>query len=343
MAEVGATDSDVDESGVVLGRRDVTASPSSSSDRPAAKPTAKARPSRKPSPPTEAPTPPPPPVPPTSRRARWAPRPPPPQMLGGRGVTPGHEELGGPSGPQQPEHPPPPEMLGGRGVTPEELGGPSGPQQPEHPPPPEMLGGRGVTRGHEELGGPTGMCPQCRVPRSSCFRLGDWACDLCGQHNFPSKLVCTNYRCKARKGVTVVSAPMPTELPVVSATTTWCDSCRRPRSECWKPNDWECPYCKNHNYARKQVSRQSVCVCVPGWQICMGVVLHAFCSLLGCRFDMIHLDCFSTRGLALHSKSSPTCLSILSDDFGGSLRPAWPRACLDVFLFTFGVSVLLLV
>ena len=136
------------------------------------------------------------------------------------------------------------------------------PQQPEQPPLPEMLGGRGVTRGNEELGGPSGMCPQCRVPRSSCFRLGDWACPLCGQHNYPSKFICTNYRCKARKGVSVPSAPTPGQLPAPSSPTTWCDSCRRPRSECWKPNDWECPYCKNHNYARKQVSQQRVCVCM---------------------------------------------------------------------------------
>ena len=76
---------------------------------------------------------------------------------------------------------------------------------------------------------------------------------------------------------------------------------------------------------------EGVCRRVAGFFI--GFVLLAFYSLLGSsRVDMIHLDCCSTRGLALSLTSSPTCLSMLSDHLGGSLRLAWHRACLDVFV-----------
>ena len=70
-----------------------------------------------------------------------------------------------------------------------------------------------------------------------------------------------------------------------------------------------------------------------GSRFFIGFVLLAFYSLLGSsRVDMIHLDCCSTRGLALSLTSSPACLSMLSDHLGGSLRLAWHRACLDVFV-----------
>ena len=124
-------------------------------------------------------------------------------------------------------------------------------------------GCRGVKRLSEELAEPlsiivSGMCPLCKVPRAECFRPGDWGCPVCGQHNYPDKLVCSNYRCQTMKGVAVLCAPGPPAPPAPPpAPSSWCDSCRRPRSECWKPNDWECPWCKNHNYARKQVPRLS--------------------------------------------------------------------------------------
>ena len=266
VAEVGANDSDVDEnSGVVaLGSRGVTlkprrqiqlepSTPSSSSSSSA--PSAKARPRgsvaismmppQKPStvPPSEAP-----PLPVT--------------LLRGREVVPPTDEAPPPEAP--PPSPPPHQHLEAVAARRAAAAALRRPKPPDEPPRPEMLGGRNVTRAHAELGGSTGMCPQCHVPRSTCFREGDWACALCGQHNYPSKHVCTNFRCKARKGAAVESAPVPEMLGgrhvTSSSPTSWCDSCRRPRTECWKPNDWECPYCKNHNYARKQVSQQRVCV-----------------------------------------------------------------------------------
>ena len=148
---------------------------------------------------------------------------------------------------------------------------------PPPPPHPEMLARhrrvapavapksrcRGVKRPYEELAETeqlpilvSGMCPQCKVPRADCFRPGDWGCPLCGQHNYSSKLVCSNYRCLAKRGVVVQCAPLGQQAPpivVPGPSSSWCFSCHRPRSECWKPNDWECPWCKNHNYARKQV------------------------------------------------------------------------------------------
>ena len=165
-------------------------------------------------------------------------------------------------------HPP-----GGRPLTERVTAAP----QLEEASPPGMSECRGVKRpwdrpyDNEELPPePSGMCPQCKVLRAECFRPGDWGCPVCGQHNYPSKLDCSNYRCLAKKGATVPCAPAPqwqAPPPVVDPTSSWCHSCRRPRSECWKPNDWECPWCKNHNFARKQVLAAE---CSAGWEwVCL--------------------------------------------------------------------------
>ena len=180
-----------------------------------------------------------------------------------------------------PEEASPPGMSESRGVKlrPHPPGGRplTAAPQLEEASPPGMSECRGVKRpwdrpyDNEELAPePSGMCPVCRVPRAECFRPGDWGCPVCGQHNYPSKLVCSNYRCLAKKGATVPCAPAPqwqAPPPVVDPTSSWCHSCRRHRSECWKPNDWECPWCKNHNYARKQVVAAE---CSAGWEwVCL--------------------------------------------------------------------------
>ena len=117
------------------------------------------------------------------------------------------------------------------------------PPPPPHPVPREArLGRRGVKRVLEDSELAAGICPICRVPRVECFRPGDWGCPVCGQHNYPDKSTCSNYKCRAKRGAVVLSAPAPRATPPpVGPAPLGCDSCRKPRSECWKPNDWECP------------------------------------------------------------------------------------------------------
>ena len=165
-----------------------------------------------------------------------------------------------------PSHPPPPPPPCSKTPTPPAHPPPSrGPAPPAHPPPPPKpteeeeedvggrrdVGSRGVKR---HAPAPSGWCPQCHVQRAVCFQVGDWACPFCGQHNFPDKTQCSNHRCRREKSEVILIAPDPQgELPPPSAVA-WCDSCGKWRSECWMKNDWECPWCKNHNYARKQVA-----------------------------------------------------------------------------------------
>ena len=115
-----------------------------------------------------------------------------------------------------------------------------------------VSGRRGVKRPLEDL--VSGNCPNCSKPREECFKAGDWACKKCGQHNYPDKEVCSNYKCNAERDVEVLSRPAPMTPPkAAGAPPAWCDSCDKPRSVCFKPYDWNCPYCGNHNWARKQV------------------------------------------------------------------------------------------
>ena len=186
-------------------------------------------------------------------------------------------------------------MSGGRGVKrPQPATAP--PPSGESPDPPWKRPAAAAWQAqHEEideLKGPQGWCPMCKMFRAKCFRQGDWACELCGQHNYPDKTFCSNYRCQEKRGTTVTVVEMsqeedPPEL-APPRTTGWCYSCQQQREECWKPNDWECPWCKNHNYARKQVPRLSERVaaeCSAGWEcgfaceVCIDMSLAHFWGL----------------------------------------------------------------
>ena len=98
-----------------------------------------------------------------------------------------------------------------------------------------------------------GWCPQCHCMREKCFKPGDWACLYCGQHNYSDKETCSNKRCEQRRAP--IDSWMVEELPTTAcrAFTPWCKSCKKLKSECYKMNDWECPWCSNHNWARKQM------------------------------------------------------------------------------------------
>ena len=223
-------DQNVDNVDAMMGGRDVSPQP---------------RPPSYPPPPTEL-QPRPPSHPPPSKSSQPRPPYPPPSSSSCnpkarplRKPVPSSEHVQQPAeSPEVPPPPPPhPEMLARR----RRVAPAAAPQLKANPP--GMSGCRGVKRLNEELAEPlsiivSGMCPLCKMPRAECFRPGDWGCPVCGQHNYPDKLVCTNYRCKAKKGVAVLCAPGPPAPPAPPpAPSSWCDSCRRPRSECWKPND----------------------------------------------------------------------------------------------------------
>ena len=100
-----------------------------------------------------------------------------------------------------------------------------------------------------------GWCPQCHCWREECFKPGDWACLRCGQHNYEDKKACSNHRCLApRQAISVNS--FEEERAPTRAFSLWCRSCKKMKSECYKLNDWECPWCGNHNWARKQSCNQ---------------------------------------------------------------------------------------
>ena len=92
-------------------------------------------------------------------------------------------------------------------------------------------------------------CVTCKMPRHRCFQAGDWACALCGQHNYTGAVHCNNYKCH---NFDRHAAPLPSRRQVQDSGEVWCISCQMWRSHCWKNNDWECPSCFNHNFARKQ-------------------------------------------------------------------------------------------
>jgi hypothetical protein len=63
---------------------------------------------------------------------------------------------------------------------------------------------------------PPGFCPNCKKWRVNCFLPGDWACDLCGNHNHARRDVCPNKRCPGRLVLTTDDDVVAYEQPLVS-------------------------------------------------------------------------------------------------------------------------------
>ena len=103
----------------------------------------------------------------------------------------------------------------------------------------------GQSRSVRPLRAGMGWCPQCHMMRADCFNPGDWACSHCGQHNFGDKNECSNFRCQRQRE----------ELEFAPFESPWCISCKKLKTVCFMLNDWECPWCCNHNFARKQALR----------------------------------------------------------------------------------------
>ena len=81
--------------------------------------------------------------------------------------------------------------------------------------------------------------------RSSTVKSGDWICPKCKNHNFANKKVCNRSNC---------------EQPKPRGGGGRGDTRRRGfgRSRGYenpnmKPGDWNCPKCKNHNFAKRDV------------------------------------------------------------------------------------------
>ena len=132
---------------------------------------------------------------------------------------------------------------------------------------------KGREEEEEEEDSIPGWCPNCHCWRRDCFKFGDWLCVHCGNHMYANKVACTNKRCPGRSiptdgtessGVGVSSsgssssraAPLAAiaagDAPTSYVPVGWCRGCAKPRTECYKPFDWACPLCGNHNWARKQ-------------------------------------------------------------------------------------------
>ena len=81
--------------------------------------------------------------------------------------------------------------------------------------------------------------------RSSTVKSGDWICPKCKNHNFANKKVCNRSNC---------------EQPKPRGGGGRRDTRRREFGQSrgyenpnMKPGDWNCPKCKNHNFAKRDV------------------------------------------------------------------------------------------
>ena len=81
--------------------------------------------------------------------------------------------------------------------------------------------------------------------RSSTVKSGDWICPKCKNHNFANKKVCNRSNCdqpKPRGG----SGRRDTRRREFGQS-------RGHENPNMKPGDWNCPKCKNHNFAKRDV------------------------------------------------------------------------------------------
>jgi len=81
--------------------------------------------------------------------------------------------------------------------------------------------------------------------RSSTVKSGDWICPKCNNHNFANKKVCNRTNCeqpKPRGG-----GGRGDTRGHKSAKSKGFENPNM------KPGDWNCPKCKNHNFAKREI------------------------------------------------------------------------------------------
>ncbi len=81
--------------------------------------------------------------------------------------------------------------------------------------------------------------------RSSTVKSGDWICPKCKNHNFANKKVCNRSNCEQPKP-RGVSGRRDTRRREFGQS-------RGHENPNMKPGDWNCPKCKNHNFAKRDV------------------------------------------------------------------------------------------
>ena len=82
--------------------------------------------------------------------------------------------------------------------------------------------------------------------RGSNMKPGDWRCPKCKKHNFANKKVCNRTGCEEPKPRGGGGRGRDSRGHRSSNSSGFRDSDM-------KPGDWNCPKCKNHNYAKRTV------------------------------------------------------------------------------------------
>ena len=82
--------------------------------------------------------------------------------------------------------------------------------------------------------------------RNSNMKPGDWRCPKCKNHNFANKKVCNRTGCEEPKPRGGGGRGRDSRGHRSSNSGGFNDSNM-------KPGDWNCPKCKNHNYAKRTV------------------------------------------------------------------------------------------
>jgi len=75
---------------------------------------------------------------------------------------------------------------------------------------------------------------------NSLIKSGDWVCPKCKNHNFANKKVCNRTGCEEPK-------------PRGGGRGRDSRGSRGFSDSNMKPGDWNCPKCKNHNFARREI------------------------------------------------------------------------------------------
>ena len=80
--------------------------------------------------------------------------------------------------------------------------------------------------------------------RSSTVKSGDWICPKCNNHNFANKKVCNRTNCEQ---------PKPRGGGGRDTRGHKSGKSKGFENPNMKPGDWNCPKCKNHNFAKREI------------------------------------------------------------------------------------------